>query len=754
MKKSLLFVFPALLIFLCSSTLSFAQKGAWTLLGQNKPAPVAYQMSATPNLYQLYSLKEADMSRLLHQAGDSYETGSTILLPGKNNELEAFVVWETPMMGKKLAEQFPDIKTYTATSVADPYVSAKIDWTAYGFRAAIYYGGQILLIDPYDLHNSGYYMSFWTNDLDDNTQNFSCETNGIINPDASSLGTPIHVDPQSGHTVNRPNGSVRRTYKLAMACTGEFAVVATQNNPTPTNLLSVVVSTVNRINGVYEREISTSFSLVGDQVKILFSNSSTDPYSCNQQLDCLIDENQIVIDDSIGVNNYEIGHILCTGGGGLAALSSLCSQQIKARAASTSSGPSNFSTCLHEIGHQFSAGHTFSAESGGCSGNLMEQSAYEPGSGTTIMSYSGACAPNNISTIRSDYFHINSLISMTTYSQALINTCGVSTQGVNNVSVPASVSKEYTIPKNTPFELVAPNVMPTQQNASIAYNWEQYDLGNNGANEADGGNANEGPTFRSYPPSGSSFIRQFPPELILNNSYEEVGERLPKVARTLNFKFTARSVFQGWGSIDYTDDNFKITVTDDGPFRVTAPATAATYPPNALVPVNWTIANTNTGAIASSKVNIYLSIDGGQSFPILLASSVPNNGSAQVPMPNVATNQAYIRVQGTSNIFYDIAKGKLTITGDNTGLANGMQQEDIKIFPNPASQVLNINHSSKITKELKVQIYDLTGRLVWNGTINKQQISIPVASWARGNYQIRVVNPETAAYSTYQVQLN
>src|SRR5690606_40116463 len=49
------------------------------------------------------------------------------------------------------------------------------------------------------------------------------------------------------------NGQLKKTYRMALACTGEYAVAVAGANPTKADVLSAMVTTMNRVNGIYER---------------------------------------------------------------------------------------------------------------------------------------------------------------------------------------------------------------------------------------------------------------------------------------------------------------------------------------------------------------------------------------------------------------------------------------------------------------------------------------------------------------------
>lgn len=747
MKKLFTWILAGTCTFCLTPT--FGQSNFWTALNSKTP-PTKQPMAVKPSVYRTFSLQTEALKNLLATAGNTYETGVLIDLPGPDGKMLSFKVWQTPIMEQALADKYPQIRTYTGSTSDNSGVSAKIDFTDYGFCAAIYSNSDIFFIDPYSNVNDGFYIAFKASDLPGINQNFSCDINQF--PELmNETGTAVEVKNNEHPTASKQNGAVRRHYRLALACTGEYAELVTNYNATTALVLQKIVTTVNRINGIYERELSVSFTLIGNEDSILFTDPDTDPYNCNYNLNCLLNENQTAISSVIGDQNYDIGHVLCTAGGGLAALSAVCNASIKAEGASTSSGPDDFSTPLHEMGHQFSARHTFNAITGGCYDNIDQTSSYEPGSGSTIMSYGGLCNPNNIVFNADNYFNVASLNQIHDFINTMIPTCGTTSSGLNSISLPTSIIRSYNIPRNTPYELVSPEITPSQANASISYTWEQYDLGNFGGNEANGGSAEEGPTMRSYPPADSNYIRTFPISKILDGSYTGVGERLSVIPRTLHFKLTARSILQGWGSLALMDSALTVKVSGQGPFRATAPASNATFNPGDVVTVKWNNGLTDQAPVSCHSVNIYLSLDDGQSFPILLTGSTNNDGEADVVLPNVYTTSGRIKIQGVSNIFYDVAKGKLTINGTN-GIGEAFIKNHTKIFPNPATNVIHVEYTAQSQTTLVVNMYDMTGRLVWSGKM-KDKLDIPVAKLARGQYRVQLTNSETAASVTYPVNL-
>ena len=323
--------------------------------------------------------------------------------------------------------------------------------------------------------------------------------------------------------------------------------------------------------------------------------------------------------------------------------------------------PFDIDYVCHEMGHQFGANHT---QNNSC--NRSSGAAYEPGSASTIMGYAGICAPN-LQSNSDDHFHNHSYNEIVSYS-TLGNgdNCPVTTSTGNGIPTVDAGAGGTTIPISTPFELTAIGTDPDGD--LLTYNWEQYNLGPATAGgDTDltnpSGNA---PIFRSWP-STLSDTRVFPREVDLVNNTTTIGEHLPTYSRNLTFRCTVRDNNPGAGGTN--DDEVSYTVSDAaGPFLVTSPNTFVTYTGNTIQNVTWDVANTDVAPVNCSSVDIYLSTDGGYTWPILLVSGTPNDGSQGVLLPAVESTTCRIKVKANANIFFDISNQNFTITGSAGGI--------------------------------------------------------------------------------------
>ncbi|MBP7273687.1 MAG: proprotein convertase P-domain-containing protein, partial [Saprospiraceae bacterium] len=431
---------------------------------------------------------------------------------------------------------------------------------------------------------------------------------------------------------------------------------------------------VNRVSGVYETELATRLTLVATELNVVFTNAGSDPFTGNNNANTLINESQTVIDMNIGTANYDIGHTFSTGGGGLAQLGCVCGSS-KARGITGSGNPVgdayDIDYVAHEMGHQFGGSHTFNGDAGNCSGNRSASSAYEVGSGSTIQAYAGICGSNGNQDLQdhSDaYFHIRSLEQMMTFIQGGGN-CATVVAGTPTNTSPQIISPvagtTYTIPKSTPFFLTG---AATDANSdALTYCWEEWDLGTAGQINAASTTA---PIFRSFLPTTSP-MRYFPKLSDVVAGTTTYGEVLPTVARTLNFKLTARDnrpTANGGGG--FCRQQYTVTVADLGPFDVTSQNTSVTWLSGQSQAVTWNPNGTAGAPINCANVNILLSTDGGVTFPTTLASNVPNNGTYNITVPNVVTATGRIMVVCANNIFYDVNVANILINAAVTTACN------------------------------------------------------------------------------------
>lgn len=570
----------------------------------------------------------------------------TIELPRPDGRSTRFLLTESPTMHPTLQARHPDIRCYTGTGIDDPGAYLKCDLTMHGFHAQVLNAkGGDWYIDPYSMSDREHYSVYFKKDYTKpGSESWFCETAA---DDKKKVETNDFAQLQGDCKL--------RQYTLALACTGEYAAF---HGGTAAAAEAAMNTSLNRVNGVYELEIAVTMSLVDNNDTLIFLDANTDPYT-NNNGSAMLTQNQTTCTNRIGSANYDIGHVFSTGGGGVAFLGCVCNNTNKAKGVTGSGSPIgdgfDIDYVAHEMGHQFGCDHTFNGTHGSCSGNNVPASAYEPGSGTTIMAYAGICSDQDVQPHSDAYFHARSLQQAGAFITGGSHTCD--TEVVTGNGAPtANAGNDYTIPKSTPFILTGVGTDPDGN--PITYCWEQYD--NQTSTQPPLATSTGGPNFRSLTPT-SSPERYLPNLEDVINNVSPVWEVLPSVGRTLNFRLTVRDNFGGGGCTK--EDNMVVTVNGTaGPFLVTTPNTALSWQGNTTQTVTWNVASTNIAPVSCANVKISLSTDGGFTYPTVILGSTPNDGTEAITVPNIPSTSCRIRIEGVGNIFYDISNVNFTIT--------------------------------------------------------------------------------------------
>ncbi|MEQ3655060.1 MAG: reprolysin-like metallopeptidase [Dokdonia sp.] len=634
-----------------------------------------------PDVYKTYAVDVDGLSSVVEAAQSRLQNRTSLIsasFPLADGHFETFSIFDSEVMHPDLQAKYPQIRSYIGISQQDPLHKIHFTITPQGFRGVIL-GEKTIYMDPYAKGDRSNYIVYERSNLsrspDDSWRCYYEEQ-----PEALDLqeATP------STDTRNLQDGRLRR-YEIAIACTSEYTAYHDDGNNANgddrADALAAMVVTVARVNTVYEVDLAMTFQLVPDNDELIYSNGfaisgDVDPYD-NYDGGQMLGVNTGNINGLIGSGAYDIGHVFSTGGGGIAGTSP-CGTNKGAGVTGIVTpefDPFDIDYVSHEIGHQFSAGHTYY---NACFGSKVTED-YEPGSASTIMGYAGICVPN-VQENSDAYFHATSIARIT----ASVNgdVCEQEIVIANNEPT-AVAAASYTIPFSTPFELDGSSSTDPDGD-TLTYCWEQFDNTNGGAQPPVATNT-AGPNFRTNFPTANP-IRTMPNlEAVINNT-TPTWEVLPSVARTMNFRLTVRDNNPVGGQTDQA--NTAITVSGTaGPFVVSSPnAAGVIWYAGATETVTWNVNGTNS---LSSNVNILLSTDGGYTYPITLASGVPNNGSRNITVPDNVGTTNRIRIEAASNIFFDLSNNDFEIKPGTWEFTSAAATQNIC---QPDDAVFNFNY--------------------------------------------------------------
>ncbi|MFT6637695.1 MAG: subtilisin-like proprotein convertase family protein [Flavobacterium sp.] len=676
MKKTLLLSVFSLLVF----NLGFSQtERAWSqVTSQNIKKNKNVERESFPQEFKLMQLDASILRQTLRNAPDRTSRASRgviISLPNTEGVLERFEVFEASNFEAELQAQFPEIRSYAGNGIDDKYARLRLSIDPRGIQTMIHRADKgAEFMEPYS--QDGRVYSVYRSSRVKGKLPFTCST-----PEQDLVS-----DLSNNGQVSRSSSGELLTFRLALSCTGEYANYFGATSVADVALVNAAFNaTMTRVNGIFETDFGIHMNIVASNNNVIFYNPATDPYSPSANMANWNTELQQTLNTTLtgpatplATNNaaYDVGHLFGAdgGGGNAGCIGCVCVNGTVPGTGSTKgrgiTSPADaipmgdffdVDYVAHELGHQFGANHTFSHSSEGTGVNK------EVGGGVTVMGYAGITSYNT---------HMNSIDVFHSASIAQVQANMVSKTCPTRVAIHAApvvnAGANYTIPISTPFMLTG----SATGSGSLTYTWEQNnDAGaNTGANSPASPTKVTGPNFVCFPDSPSP-TRYFPRmSSVMNGSTTTAGvgvtmEALSSVARTLNFRLTARDNVASQGQTNFADMVVTVDATR-GPLTVTSQNTAGiSYDPSSVQTVTWAVNNTNTSA-GGANVDILITTDNGVTWTPLLTNT-PNDGSQAVTMPATPAPFCRLMVKANGNVFFnvnsaDFAVGYVVTTTCNT----------------------------------------------------------------------------------------
>ena len=654
--------------------------GIWTIVDEPE-LPADY---SPPTDFTATTLDWKLLQDKLDQAPDEFgrvpSASVEISMPMPDGSFNFVAIARTQMMESDLVYMFPTLQTYRFDSVRPPNIAGHIT----GDMQKLYATGQsvdgLLRIDPLMTDEGILFISYYDRNRTDRLNDFvhvlDEQTEPTIPPvprSALRVLQTLTIDTASRGVVaaKESTGGTLRTFRFTATTTGEFY----QANDTGNGNIDVILSLlqrINAVNAVFEVEVGVRLILAANTLTVLFNDPNTDGLNDGDTPCNLRDANRTLAKAVLNDGDYDLGFLFSTGTSGGCAWYVVC--QTVPDALHKARGAGHFGAnglgmgtglILHESGHQLGAKHTYSGQAIGC--NLANfdgddqdglPSAYAPGSGSTIMSYSGSCGSDNVdlNLIGSgQYFYAMSFEQIVeNITSGTGSVCGGSINTGNDVPT-VMAGADYTIPQDTPFTLTGSG----NDAQALIFTWEQIDLvTTQRAIDTDPGN--DGPIIRSVPPV-SSPSRTIPDIRDLLVNLDRKGEFLPETDRPINFRLSARDMQAGGGGVN--SDDMLVTVSGD-PFFIMSP-NFGNLSAGCVAPVTWEIGGGNV----AQDVDISYSATGGlsgsqQSFPQSIVQGTPNDGDYEMLVPCGDTLAGRIKVMASDNIFFDVNNNDLTVTND------------------------------------------------------------------------------------------
>jgi hypothetical protein len=745
MKKKIIFVF-ALAIGLTS-----LQAQRWEPVSQ-KITPIRKEV----NVIYAYKFDLNSLRELLRNAPEAGKGSPVVVsLPTTDGRVERFSVYSSPVVEKSMAERY-QLGAYSGVGLDNPSKQVRFSTAPNDFQSMLFdtKTGQYEFIEPINKEKDVFGVFFKSNKTSDGNP-FECkvsETEQSKKQMKKLLNSKSTLE--KAGSQKKSNDQKYRTYRLAVSVNGEYTQLA---GGVP-GAAARINATINRVNGVYEKDLGIHM-VVQDLPQLIFTDPATDPYSNVVQNpngsysapDAWNLEVQQTLTNTAGVGNgtYDVGHFFGHRGGGGSAgdIGNVCrnpannNDETSKGAGITSPSVNDqpfgdtfdIDYVAHELGHQFGGRHTMSVV------HPQTDRPIEPGSGSTIMGYAGITAAN-VQMHSDAYFHVLNIEQIQQYVNS--QNCGIVTPVANTPPAIQPIPTK-TIPKGTAFVLTASAA--DAQNDPMTYTWEQYDIATTKFNNVDANRTN-GANFRSLLPTNSP-TRYFPKlSSVLNGNLTNAQdwETVSNVSREMNFKVTVRDNNPDIAQQQTQSSLVKINVGNDGPFKLSS----STVYNNTSGAITWDVANTNNTTYNVANVKIDYTTDNGNTWTVITPST-PNDGVEPYSFSTLAAGaNVKIRVSAIDNVFYAIGNATVSAASACSSTApTGVSVSGIT----KSSATVSWPGVQGATYSLQ---YRKTGSSAWTTTPVTTN-SYPITGLEEATqYEVQVANVCASATGTYSTSTN
>ena len=411
----------------------------WTIPNKNN----LDSLGRTKPLIENFLMLSLDLDLLRNRLTNSQDQKSSsqdsliISVPDPEGVLRIFKIAPTNVIAPEVRDRY-SIRTFSGHMVNDPAILISCDLTERGFKAVIHEGSRTYFIEPFANSPSagGLHICYFKRDLP--STGFGC----------GYESTRTQKSSETQHKRETSTSTDLKTYRIAFVASGEYGQ---QFGPSKTDVLNSFASGLNMINTIYKRDLGIVFILVSTEA-LVWLDPSTDPFDLTNQ-NALIAQNHSECTNILGTNAFDVGHLLVWSNTGGLASPGVCDGSLKGygfSGSNTSILSLYIDYAAHEIGHQLNAEHNFVSLE--CS-TSVENFRFEPGEGSSIMSYAGVCgSPASYQSNSNQYFHAASINSILNFVSTSATCAATSMPGAGNSSAPiVNAGLNVTIPKRNAF---------------------------------------------------------------------------------------------------------------------------------------------------------------------------------------------------------------------------------------------------------------------------------------------------------------